>query len=461
MKNKYLFMFSFLILSLLFNLIFVGYSIELKSDLLRLNIEMELNESINIRINDVNDFMIRQNNLLNGLLEDDIFAEFLKLDSSDFEYNETLDKVYDTIDSSVVPYVGVVNPEGIVLASKRREAVGYDISLSSAFQNLGSVYAVYPDMAPEKVLFGLGEAVVDNDSGEVLGVVGIRVDMDELRKIVAGHDFGELEELYLVNDELLLLTTSRLLREENQGVLIQVVDTENARRCFSMFESGMFEEYKNHSSFDLFLDYRGIEVFGTYKKISGAEWCLLNEVDRGEVFDAPLKDFTWNKIIIGFIIVVLFGLIGFFVGSYFDGKNGKRSLEKIKNKKFENKFLSKVKLWQSILFAFVFIIGYFFLVTSFFQGWANAAWYDEISDLATTFVLILLFFYGFKLRKNSSRIFIVAGSLLAIIDKLIQIILEEYISSYGIISAFFWIPGAIIGFIGLFLIFFGLVEVME
>ena len=314
------------------------------------------------------------------------------------------------------------------------------------------------------------------EGDNLLGYIGLIDDADKIFKITEDtENLGETGESYLINDEKLLISPSR---NSDFDILIQSIDTENAQHCF--------DEAPGHSREVIvtsFFDYRGEVVLGAHRRINGTKWCLLIEIDKEEAINAPLKSNLKKRILTYFIFVVILTLIGFFVGKYFEKKNIE---SKIKNfpcgikRKFQpwyckliggkcatypkgrcgtvikiRKFIINLKLRYIILFAAAFCLGYFFLVTSFFQGWRNAAFYDEISDLLAVFVLILLLFYGLKLKNNPAKLLVSFGSLLAILDKLVQIILEEYIFAFGVISAFYWIPGAIVGFIGFILIFFG------
>ncbi len=328
--------------------------------------------------------------------------------------------------------------------------------------------------------------------GKFLGVVIIKLTTRQLAEItIERTGFEETEEVYIINREGYMVTPSRFLKGESKGVLVQIVDTENSRNCFEGIElyDPHLGKLKEHEEKTLasFKDYRGENVLGIHKHFLEIESCILVEIDEKEVLDS-IKDFIKKQIIVSLIVIFILTVIGYFVGRYFDGKIKRNKIKRFpcgtfgkfrpwycilvggKCNTYPNgrcgkviktrKFLINLKLSHSILIALIFIIGYFFLVTSFFQGWQNAAFYDEISDLSAVFVLILLFFLGIKLKKSAGFL-ISFGSLLAIFDKLVQIILEEYIFAFGFISSFYWIPGEIIGFIGLFLIFFGFKEVLK
>jgi hypothetical protein len=123
--------------------------------------------------------------------------------------------------------------------------------------------------------------------------------------------------------------------------------------------------------------------------------------------------------------------------------------------------LEKMRLIWIFLSGLVLAVIYFFIITSFFQGWRNANFYDLIPDSLTLIAFTFLFFYSFKLKNRNAGRFIFLGALLSMLDRMIQIILEEYISHVEFVSAIWWIPGAWFGFIGLILIFIGFKEVIR
>ncbi|MBN2454446.1 hypothetical protein JXB11_02775 [Candidatus Woesearchaeota archaeon] len=295
------------------------------------------------------------------------------------------------------------------------------------------------------------------DSGDLLGYACMVKEMDELFEIVKDvKGLKETGESYLINKDLILISP---LRDGKFDIMVQSIDNENSKNCF---EEKSPESSHAVEKATLYLDYTGGEDIGTYVEIPRIGWCLLAEMDKSEAVDVPVEDMTDKHIYFSIVAILILTIIGFFLGKHIDNKcAGKGIRGYLAGEGQKGTIFSNLKLSDSAGIALAFLIAYFFLVTLFFQGWMKPAVYDEISDLSTTFVLILLFFYGFKLKSLSARLFIILGSSLAILDKLVQVVLEEYINTFGYISAFYWVPGAVIGFAGLILIFLGSKEELK
>ena len=362
----------------------------------------------------------------------------------------------------------------VIYMSHFMESVGVDVKVARS--GVGEAYFVMENLGIGEVGFygpflghlgskslqlAIGSKVYD--SGKFVGTIIVIKDLSKINDILKEEKsvmVGEGDEDYLVNGDGILLTP---LRERNVDVMLQEVDIESVARCLDSLEGrGQIEEDEKGDIIP-FLDFKGDLIFGLERPISKVDWCLLSEVSAEGVLYEPLrKDFRKNVFIraglLGMFFVIIGGISFFISGKYVLKRRVWKN--KIFSKKVE-KFFRRLEFRYSFLFGLIFVFGCFFLITSFFQSYQNAAFYDEISDLSAVFVLILFAFYSFKLKKYSARTFIFLGSFLAIVDKLIQIVLEEYVYEFGVISSWYWIPGAIVGFVGLILILYGFREVAK
>ena len=292
----------------------------------------------------------------------------------------------------------------------------------------------YSDLYPEFLILS-----PVYDQNKLLGYVALIKNMNVIFGITEDKEnLGETGESYLVSRDQKLLISP--LRNSSFDMFIQTIDTDNIRNCFSGI--------KNPTT-NILLNYNNERTIATNSLITGLPWCLATEIKESEVLNMSFN----KEYFVSIIIFLLFFLTGILIT--IRKKTELIENEKIKKiSKVEN-FFVKLKIRYAVLFSLIFTISYFFFITSFFQGWKKAAFYNDTADLFTSMVLIVLFFYGFKLKNISSQKLISIGSLMAIFDKLLQIILQEYNYQFGIISTYFWLPGVIIGFIGLFLIFYG------
>ncbi|MFQ5616805.1 MAG: cache domain-containing protein, partial [Anaerolineales bacterium] len=112
---------------------------------------------------------------------------------------------------------------------------------------------------------------VRNRAGALVSVVALRLNVHRLdTRIVADTGLGKIGDVYLVNRNGLLLTSSRY---EAEGILRQVISSDGAKRALA-----------GESGWAFYDDYRGIPVLGVYRWLPEANQALLVEVDRGMVF---------------------------------------------------------------------------------------------------------------------------------------------------------------------------------
>jgi len=465
MKYVITFVLVFLTLGLMGSLTFISYHHELTQNSLMKGIEEEIEETSNIKIEQINHFLEEQNQIFDEIFDEELFLQLLKLPEESREYEVVFEKVMEKLKYSRAVSAGVaktIGDERVIIASKNPLFVGIDISKSPMGKRSedGRFYAIYPGGGPSELF--LASTVLIEENGIVLGSYGIQIPLDELHEIVkVPYDIGIEGEAYLINENFLLLTPSKFLHGENKGVLTQVVNTENTKNCFD-------KDFIGHNSQEeavivhKFLDYRGEEVFGTHRETSGAEWCLIVEIDEKNSIHFPLKQNAIRNMYLSLVGMVILFFLGFFLGMRFE----KAVLEgKFKTWPYGvikiRKFLTNLKLRYFFLFATLFAVGYFFLVTSFFQGWQNAKLFDDIPDLLIFIVGFMIFAYGLKIKKTKARNFIILGGLLISLQKLIEIPLQEYQAVAGILNTIYWIPTLTIAILGFLFLLIGFKEALK
>lgn len=319
---------------------------------------------------------------------------------------------------------------------------------------------------------------------EPVGVVVFRMSIDGLVSLIKNIKspneinplgVGESGDIYLVNNERLLITPSRFLKGGARGVLLQEVDDENVRNCFRMKEP---MKHEGHEGAIYFLNYLGEEVIGTHEIIPEVNWCLLVEISKSEAIDAPVRQILKKNIFISLMAVIILTLIGFFVGTFLDKKYllNKRIIKAYpcgfqgnlkpfycrltgamchtyphgRCGKYQEtrQFFAKLKLRYYILLAIIFTIAYFLIITSFFQGWQNAKLFDDVPDLLILIAAFIIFIYAFRLKNIEARQYMALGAGFICLQRLIEVPLQEYQAMTGILDPLYWIPVTIIGFLG-------------
>jgi anti-anti-sigma regulatory factor/HAMP domain-containing protein len=190
------------------------------------------------------------------------------------------------------------------------------------------------DFAPYAPSYGapasfIASPVMDGD--EVLGVLVFQLPLDRINETMTNGGgwrsvgMGESGEAYLVGPDERLRTESRFLIEDLEGYLqaireagvgedvvravaaqgsavgLQPVSTEGVRRALDR-ESGVAR----------FLDYRGVEVFSSFRPLSipGLDWVLMSEIDVQEAL-APVATLSRRMLIALAGLLPLLGLLGY------------------------------------------------------------------------------------------------------------------------------------------------------
>ena len=109
--------------------------------------------------------------------------------------------------------------------------------------------------------------------GRHLGWFVLQVATNSTNQILADRDtMGRTGEVYLVNQENLMLSDSRFM--EDSTILRQKVDTFAVR-----------EALRRNSGDSIITDYRGVRVFSSYERfeVFGVAWIIIAEIDEDEV----------------------------------------------------------------------------------------------------------------------------------------------------------------------------------
>ncbi len=484
MKSSIKFMISFLMISLVISVILVSYSINFTEKFLKNDIENKLQSVLSEKIQQVEIFLSEQEEIFYETFNEELFASLLELSSDDEKYNETLQLVINKLNLSRAVSAGITDSLGVVVASRSPNMIGVDISASPGIPEMLSFggkeeidWVIIPGPSSSLIL-ALGRTVYNSDK-EIVGATGTRVSLNELKKIVGPlNELGETADTYLINKDSLLLTPSRFLRGENKGVLVQIVDTESSRNCRSMKEEGA---HKDHDPINFFLDYRGEEVIGTHDHILEPNWCLLVEVDKEEVIDVLLKEPIKKNVFFSLIGIFVSSLIGFFIGNYFDKKNKRRKIKKypcgrVGKFKFwycrlygakchtypngrcgiiikRRNFFINLKLRYYFLFALIFSIGYFVLITSLSN--ISEKFYNSFIHIGGIVAPIILLVLFLKSRNIKAKNLGILGSILLIFHELTDVFFDL---NLNLVDTVYFLLPTFFNIFGFIIIFFAFIE---
>ncbi|MGJ8675299.1 MAG: methyl-accepting chemotaxis protein [Pseudoalteromonas sp.] len=173
-------------------------------------------------------------------------------------------------------------------------------------------------------------------NGETIGVAIFQMPIDRINNIMI-HDenwqnvgLGESGETYLIGSDYKMRSEGRFLIEDKPAYLALMKNLETEEDTLQELEnkgstiglqsvktSGTEAALKGETGFDIFPDYRNVNVLSAYKPLSvnGLKWAVMSEIDEEEVFkgvDDLRAEIILNALITSSIAVVLGGFIGLF-----------------------------------------------------------------------------------------------------------------------------------------------------
>jgi signal transduction histidine kinase len=159
------------------------------------------------------------------------------------------------------------------------------------------IHGVYYSTALEQPALTLSTPIKDKQ-GNFMGVLGGRLDLGELSKIIALQSGkSPTEDTYLVNTFNFFVTEPRFGQDY---ALKKAVRTEGV-------EAGL----SGKDGVGFYKDYRGVPVIGAYKWLPEFKMCIITEIDQTEAF-APIVHLAWVIASIASAISIAAGLLGLF-----------------------------------------------------------------------------------------------------------------------------------------------------
>ena len=165
----------------------------------------------------------------------------------------------------------------------------------------------------------------DNKKGDKpIGVIISKMRTASIDNVLLNRSgLGETGEVYIVNDDYLMLSESRFF--EN-AVFQQRVDTLGVQKCFN--------EGEEHVGF--YPDYRGISIYGSSYCAADFGIVLLAEMDEKELVE-PIKILQTRILLTSLLITMMMGLVAFFAAESLSHplRALKNAANKIANGKFD------------------------------------------------------------------------------------------------------------------------------
>jgi len=264
------------------------------------------------RASHVETFLNGEKEAIKQLSESIVIERFLLTgkDAPDYssKYDDVVRRLKRTAEIREYVYgVFVLDKNGTIVASSEEVDIGKDKSNDPYF--IGGKEGVfikdaYTSRTRKIDSIAFSAPVFDEGNTVFLGVVVIRVSMEELNKVVTEKTgLGETGEIYLVNKDGYMITPSRFA---DDTFLKQKIDIENTKDISTRIRIFGKQEPKEREV--LSKNYLGADVIGICKRIPEMNWTLVTEMTEKEAF-APVARLTQKMVsILVFLFVV--GILG-------------------------------------------------------------------------------------------------------------------------------------------------------
>ena len=269
----------------------------LSSAALKNQIYSELEAVTDSRANHIADY------IQNDLIIIAALAKGNKLES-EFEKETPSTQVLDEVvirDLERFPMFGevfIMDVSGKIIATSDKPHLGLERRDDEYFKGAlsGKPYfkSIFKSPITGKIGYTVSAPIMLKSSGRIVGVVAARADLKMLNRISTDDTgMGRTGEFYLVNEDGLMVTASRLTGDS--VILNQKVDSEAISQAFV-----------GKDTLGIFKDYRGQKVLGHYSVdqditiATGNKFCVVAEIDASEAL-APL-----SKLSVVLVFITLF-----------------------------------------------------------------------------------------------------------------------------------------------------------
>jgi hypothetical protein len=195
------------------------------------------------------------------------------------------------------------------LGTNLNRGIYRDTQLSSVYHQVmdGAKVVIsdpeYYDPSGKDVIF-VAAPVLDGNGG-LRGVVALQSDAQEIVDIIqGGFEFSGLGDVYVVNKKGIHITPLIHEDEIHELEADHVVRSSQIDQCFEEMGYGGTKTNFSLSDFREYLNYAKMPVFGTYQFVSRPQWCVVTEIDSGDVSGGQLFVFGWRMILAVLVIVL-------------------------------------------------------------------------------------------------------------------------------------------------------------
>ena len=276
-----------------------------------------LSTAVQSRAYHIETFLEANKEATRQLSESIVIKQLLLTSKEDGDYdqrlNDAMQRLNDTSETLKYFYsLFVLDKTGMVIASDKKADMGLDKRTEPYFlgaKKAAFIKDAYISTYRKTPSCAFSAPIIDNNTGEFLGVIVGRSSLEGVNKITS-DETGLLKtgEIYIVNKNGYMITPSRFRKDT---FLKLKLDNENIKKAFKDIEKFNTEGCK-HVPF-VYTDYRGIKVLGIHDHIKLMQWICITKIDEKEVF-APLWKIKVLLMSIIIVVPILSWLIGIFIG---------------------------------------------------------------------------------------------------------------------------------------------------
>jgi signal transduction histidine kinase/HAMP domain-containing protein len=276
---------------------------------------INLQSDLNARTEYIESFVNEHLDIVELITYEDTFTDALLTNPNDINYSKIINNVYNRINEILLIHndfysINLYDNNKTIIASSTNNTVWTNKIVEDVFINglknryigpviLNSNFSNYvvPLLVPIKI------------ENTTIGVFIVIHSLDELYAILeVTTNLGETGEVYLVNQDGLMISPSRFIKN---SVLNQTIESEAFRQGLLQVSLSDEELKEQTDKILTYFDYRGEYVIGTYGVISLTGWILIAKIDESEAL-ASLHGLN-NMFISFFFIFIIFGFIFSFV----------------------------------------------------------------------------------------------------------------------------------------------------
>ncbi|MFA5933471.1 MAG: ATP-binding protein [Microgenomates group bacterium] len=321
MKIRTRILINFLVVFVIIVTIVTLVTVELNTRAIRATYLNNIQGVSEMRDDEIRRFIQDQKTIIIIISQEDGFQEFLQSGQIRSEYATSAQQLLGAYlkEDSIFNEIFLLDNKGKVVLSTDKTQVGEDKNNDPYFVNgLKGPYIkdIYLSSTTNKIGYALSAPIIDSKTGKTLGVVVARVKPDGLFNLLEDRSgLGQTGETFLINKDRMFLTPS--LFKGSDVILKEKVETQNAKDCFNPEEIAKYKDapignHLNMPQLKQYVDYRGVNIYGTHSYIQESGWCLIAKIDQSEVSDPVRQQIIFHvaaNIIGGLIFIIVAFLV--------------------------------------------------------------------------------------------------------------------------------------------------------